>query len=55
MLTEQELFENFEDIRREVSKWVTDYEVAFPETNDQPYTGDWVVRQPIYAYEVHAT
>ena len=53
-LTEKQLAENFEKIQREVAEQIREYEKAYPDLAHTPYTGDEVVRQPIFTYGIHA-
>ncbi len=53
-LTEKQLAENFEKVQREVAEQIRQYEQAYPELAHPTYTGDDVVRQPIYTYDIHA-
>ena len=47
--------EDFEKVQREVAEQIREYEKAYPDFVHPPYTGDEVVRQPIYSYDLHAT
>lgn len=53
-LTEKQLAEDFEKVQREVAEQIREYEKAYPDLAHPPYTGDEVVRQPIYTYDIHA-
>ncbi len=54
-LTEKQLAEDFEKVQREVAEQIREYEKAYPELAHPPYSGDEVVRQPIYTYDIHAS
>ena len=53
-LTEKQLAENFEKVRREVADQIRKYEKVYPDLASPPYNGDEVVQQPVYAYDIHA-
>ena len=53
-LTEKQLAEDFDRIRREIAEQIRRYEEAYPELLGPHSTGDEVVHQPVYAYEIHA-
>ena len=53
-LTEKQLAEDFEKVQREVAEQIRQYEQAYPELAHPPYSGDEVVQQPVYAYDIHA-
>lgn len=53
-LTEKQLAENFEKVQREVAEQIRKYEQAYPDLAHPPQSGDEVVQQPVYAYEIHA-
>ena len=53
-LTEKQLAENFEKVQREVADQIREYEKTYPELAHPPYSGDEVVRQPSYTYDIHA-
>ncbi len=53
-LTEKQLAEDFKKVQREVAEQIREYEQAYPELAHPPYSGDEVVRQPIYTYDIHA-
>lgn len=53
-LTEKQLAKNFEKVQREIADQIREYEKAYPELAHPPYSGDEVVRQPIYTYDIHA-
>ena len=53
-LTEKQLAEDFDRVQREVAEQIRKYEEAYPELARHPHSGDEVVRQPVYAYEIHA-
>ncbi len=53
-LTEKQLAEDFEKVQREVADQIREYEKVYPELAHRPYTGDEVVRQPLYTYDIHA-
>lgn len=54
-ITEKQLADDFEKVQREVARQIREYEKAYPELARPVYTGDEVVRQPIYTYDIHAT
>jgi hypothetical protein len=53
-LTEKRLAEDFEKVQREVADQIREYERAYPDHVHPPYSGDEVVQQPVYAYDIHA-
>jgi hypothetical protein len=53
-LTEKRLAEDFERVQREVADQIRQYKRAYPDLAHPPYTGDEVVRQPIFTYDIHA-
>ena len=53
-ITEKDLVIDFERIKREVAEHLRQFEQEYPELAKRPRTGDEVVRQPIYTYEIHA-
>jgi hypothetical protein len=53
-LTEKQLAEDFEKVRREVADQIRQYEKAYPDLAHPSESGDEVVQQPVYAYDIHA-
>ncbi len=53
-LTERQLAEDFEKVQREVAEQIREYEKAYPELARPQDSGDEVVQQPVYAYDIHA-
>jgi len=53
-LTEQDLRDRFDEIQRQVSEQIWDYERRYPELSRPPQGADEVVQQPVYQYDVHA-
>lgn len=53
-LTEKQLAENFKKVQREVAQQIREYEQAYPELAHTRESGDEVVQQPIYTYEVRS-
>ncbi len=53
-LTEKQLAENFEKVQREIAEQIREYEQAYPELAHPQDSGDEVVQQPVYAYDIHA-
>lgn len=53
-LTEKQLAENFDKIQREVAEQLREYERTYPDLAHPPASGDEVVQQPIYSYDIHA-
>ncbi len=54
-LTEKQLAENFEKVQREVAEQIREYEKAYPDLAHPQESGDEVVQQPVYAYDIHAS
>jgi len=54
-LTEKQLAENFEKVQREVADQIRKYEQAYPDLAHPQDSGDDVVQQPVYAYDIHAS
>ena len=52
-LTEQKLAENFDQVHREVAEQIRKYETTYPDLCP-PSSGEEVVQQPVYTYEIHA-
>jgi hypothetical protein len=52
-LTEQRLAEEFDKIQREVADQIRKLDTTYPELSP-PSSGEEVVRQPVYTYEIHA-
>lgn len=52
-LTERKLAENFDQVRREAAEQIRKYESAYPDLRP-PSSGEEVVQQPVYTYEIHA-
>ena len=53
-LTEKKLAEDFDKIQREVAEQIREYEKAYPDLAHPSESGDEVVQQPVYAYDIHA-
>jgi len=53
-LTEKQLAESFEKVQRDVAEQIRKYEQQYPELARPARTGNEVVRQPTYSYDVHA-
>ena len=53
-LTEKQLAENFDKVQREVAEQIREYEKAYPELAHPHESGDEIVQQPVYAYDIHA-
>lgn len=53
-LTEKKLAADFDEVQREVAEQIRRYEEQYPELARRVQTGDEVVRQPVYRYDVHA-
>jgi len=54
-LTEQDLRERFDEVQRNVSELIRNYERQYPDLSRPLQGSDEVVQQPIYQYDVHAT
>lgn len=53
-ITERELQQDFDRVRREVDEQIRNYEVQFPDLAQQTPDEDGVVRQPVYVHQIHA-
>jgi len=53
-ITEKDLREDFDSVQREVAEQMQRFEQDYPELADRRRTGEEVIRQPVYQYEVHA-
>ena len=53
-LTEKQLAEDFEKVQREVAEQIRQYEHAYPELARPLESGDEIVQQPVFAYDIHA-
>jgi len=53
-ITEKQLAEDFEKVQREVAEQIREYEKAYPELAHPLESGDEVVQQPVFAYDIHA-
>ena len=53
-LTEKQLAENFEKVQREIAEQIREYEKAYPELAHPQESGDEIVQQPVYAYDIRA-
>jgi len=53
-LTEKQLAETFEKVQRDVAEQIRQYEQAYPDLGHPEDSGDEVVQQPVFAYDVHA-
>jgi hypothetical protein len=53
-LTEKKLATDFDKVQREVTEQIRRYEEQYPELARPVQTGDEVVPQPVFRYDVHA-
>ncbi len=51
---EKQLADALDKAQIEVAKQVRRCDATYPELPHEPYTGDDVVREPIFIYDVHA-
>ena len=53
-LTEKQLAASFDKVQRDVAEQIREYEQQYPDLARPVQTGDEVVRQPVYRYDVRA-